>query len=230
MSSKVIEITNYAEYEAFKNSYRRGIIFYGADWCHACQQINPLYIRIANRYSNRIAFAHADIQVCKLDFDQIPVFVAFRKGREINSMLGADNEGLKEFVKGAIEFEAKKDSQGVTPGASEHREKQQSKQKKSPPAKHGSSESEDKSEERPSKHKKEKLSRMVHRIIPDETHISDEEEKPKKKPEEKPKKKVPLYVTNKERNVVKKPSKVKAIHRSQDKGNSPYPEIQEIGL
>lgn len=110
VSSKVIEITNNEQYERFKKSHRRGIIFYGASWCKGCSQLAPLYERIANRYHGRIALAHADVEVCGLDFSKVPVFVAYRKGREINSILGADSERLREFVKGAIEFEAKKKS------------------------------------------------------------------------------------------------------------------------
>lgn len=100
--SKVIEITNLDQYETFKQAHRRGIIFYGAGWCHACKEIEPLYTRIANRYHKRIAMAHVDIDVCKLEFSKVPVFVSFRKGTQLDSMIGADNEGLKEFVKEAI--------------------------------------------------------------------------------------------------------------------------------
>jgi len=46
--------------------------------------------------------AHVDIEVVKLEFSRIPVFVALFKGKEINTMEGADDEGLKNFVKTLI--------------------------------------------------------------------------------------------------------------------------------
>lgn len=113
MSSKVIEITNINDYESFKKNYRRGIIFYGAKWCEACNEIMPLYTRIANKYYKRIAMAHCDIDVCKLDFSKIPVFVSHRKGKEIDNMLGGNKDALRKFIKDAIEFEAK--PKGLTP-------------------------------------------------------------------------------------------------------------------
>lgn len=127
VSSKVIEITNNEQYERFKKSHRRGIIFYGASWCKGCSQLAPLYERIANRYHGRIALAHADVEVCGLDFSKVPVFVAYRKGREINSILGADSERLREFVKGAIEFEAKKKSTHPTKPITRSRDKKETK-------------------------------------------------------------------------------------------------------
>lgn len=107
MSSKVIEITNISDYDVFKRNHRRGIIFYGAEWCEACKEIMPLYTRIANKYYKRIAMAYADVERCKLDFSRVPVFVSFRKGVELNNMVGANKDSLKEFIKEAIEAESK---------------------------------------------------------------------------------------------------------------------------
>ena len=101
--SKVIKITNRDEYEAFKNDHRRGIIFYGAEWCQACQDITAMYTRVANRYHKRIAMAHADIDTCQLKFERIPVFVAYLGGEEVNSIEGADDDRLKRFVRDTIE-------------------------------------------------------------------------------------------------------------------------------
>lgn len=107
MSSRVIEITSIDDYDKFKRNHRRGIIFYSAEWCEACKEIMPLYTRIANKYYKRIAMAHADIEVCKLDFSRVPVFVSFRKGTELNNMVGANKDALKDFIKEAIEVDTK---------------------------------------------------------------------------------------------------------------------------
>lgn len=100
--NKVIEITNKREYEKFKEKYNRSVVFYGAEWCHACKDIGRLYSRIANRYHKRVAMAHVDIDVANLDFTHVPVFAALRHGKQIDSMEGADRAGLKELVKKAI--------------------------------------------------------------------------------------------------------------------------------
>jgi len=109
MSSKVLSITNSKEYEAFKKTHTRGIIFYGASWCHACSEIEPLYTRIANRYHKRITLAHVDIDECKLDFERIPVFVGYYEGKELANMEGADSGGLKQLIKEIIEYKKRKD-------------------------------------------------------------------------------------------------------------------------
>lgn len=108
--SKVIEILNPDEYQKFKISHKRAVIFYSAEWCKACKDIEPLYSRIANRYAKRIALAHVDIDVCGLDFTAIPVFVSFHKGEQLDSMEGASDAGLRVFIKHAIEYNGDKNS------------------------------------------------------------------------------------------------------------------------
>ena len=101
-TDKVIEISNVKEYDEFKKKYDRGIIFYGAKWCHACEEIEDLYQRIAARYHGSIALAHIDIDVAKLDFTIVPVFVSFRNGKQLDSMDGADKSSLKKLIREAI--------------------------------------------------------------------------------------------------------------------------------
>lgn len=98
----VIQLSNLEEYKKFKEENLRGVVFYGADWCHLCKGIEPLYTRIANRYHNRVAMAYVDIDVANLKFSAVPVFTAIYKGKEVDSIEGADKEALKTLVKGAI--------------------------------------------------------------------------------------------------------------------------------
>lgn len=104
MSSKVIEINNVDDYQRFKEEHQRGIIMYSAEWCDACKDIYPLYVRIANRYYKRIGMAHVDVEKCQLSFDRVPVFVSFYEGKELDSIEGADVESLKNLIKEAIQF------------------------------------------------------------------------------------------------------------------------------
>lgn len=102
--SKVIQITDVEEYDEFKKN-KRGIIFYGAEWCDACQLIKDIYARIANRYHKRIAMAYCDINVCGLDFSRIPVFVAMHQGKQINSLEGANDDSLKMLIRETIDYD-----------------------------------------------------------------------------------------------------------------------------
>lgn len=100
--SNVIELHSREEFEEFRK-HSRAIVFYGAKWCSACQELEPLYARIAARYSKRIKMAHVDVEDAGLDFTAVPVIVSFRKGVLLNEILGTDKEGLKEFIKEAIQ-------------------------------------------------------------------------------------------------------------------------------
>ena len=101
MSSSVIELRTRHDFEEFKK-HSRSVIFYGAKWCAACQELEPLYARIAKRYAKRVKMAHVDVEEAHLDFTSVPVFVSYRKGETLNSMVGTDKEGLKEFVAEAL--------------------------------------------------------------------------------------------------------------------------------
>lgn len=102
---RVIHIHNFDEYQKFKENYPRGVVFYGAVWCHACKDIEPLYKRICNRYHKRVALAHVDIDEAKLDFTAVPVFVALRNGKQIDNLEGADKDALKALIKKVIKSE-----------------------------------------------------------------------------------------------------------------------------
>jgi thioredoxin-like negative regulator of GroEL len=101
--SYVAELHTREEFEEFKK-HSRAVIFYGAKWCNACQDLEPLYGRIAARYHKRIKLAHVDVEDSGLDFTAVPVFVSFRKGIIINEILGTDKKGLKQFIREAIQI------------------------------------------------------------------------------------------------------------------------------
>ena len=105
MSSSCVKIIkSYDEFRIFKDKSKRGIIFYSASWCTACSTIKPLYERIAARYSKHVRFAYCDIDFpgTALDFSAIPVFVTYYKGKEINSLVGSDKNGMKDLIREII--------------------------------------------------------------------------------------------------------------------------------
>jgi len=105
VQSKVIRIRNVEDYDAFKKNNKRCVVFYSAEWCHACKSIGTLYTRIANRYYKRVAMAYVDIDEAKLDFTAVPVFVTLFNGKEMKNIEGSDEEGLKSIIKEVIKAE-----------------------------------------------------------------------------------------------------------------------------
>jgi thiol-disulfide isomerase/thioredoxin len=75
---------------------------YTANYCGICNEIKPLYERIANRYHEKLGFAYADVQECKLDLLHVPLFTQIYKQKKVNEMDGVCVRTLKDFVKGAI--------------------------------------------------------------------------------------------------------------------------------
>lgn len=51
-----------------------------------------------------ITLAHADVDVCRLAFKVVPVFVFFYKGEAIHRMEGANTSELKKQVKELIKL------------------------------------------------------------------------------------------------------------------------------
>ena len=233
MSSKVLEITSVGDYEIFKNNHRRGVIFYGAKWCHACNDIEPLYRRIANRYHKRIAMAHADIDECKLDFDRIPVFVAFYNGKELTNMEGADFDGLKQFIREVIEYKE------IEPAPKKRQSSDSSDERVKKVKKHHSSDS---SEERPKKVKKrqssdssdERVKKVKKRQSSDSSDERVKKVKKRNSSEERPKKVKKHHSSdsseerrNKKERVKKRraPANTKKAHRRKS-----HHAIEEVGL
>lgn len=102
MSNDVVLISNVDEFQSFVSENKRKVIFYGAKWCKGCTDVIGLYTRIAHRYHKRIKLAYVDVDASSLTFEKIPVFVGMYGGEEINSIVGADEETLKEFIKSVI--------------------------------------------------------------------------------------------------------------------------------
>lgn len=99
----VIEITSQEQFTAFTKK-RKGVILYGTDWCEACHQIKPMFERIAKRYEGRVLCAYADVEKNGLSFDKVPVLNTYFKGEMLNTMIGANIDGLKELIKEVLEM------------------------------------------------------------------------------------------------------------------------------
>jgi thiol-disulfide isomerase/thioredoxin len=99
MGEQVIHhITTTKEHEAFKSNYRKSILFFGCTNCKACDDLYPLYYRIADRYKEKVKFAYIDVDQCGLDFTTVPFFVSLVNGKILNRMIGATPDELRTFI------------------------------------------------------------------------------------------------------------------------------------
>lgn len=99
----VHEIVDRSDYESFLKSKTRAIIFYSATWCTGCEKITSFYAKLSDKYAGRVALAHVDIDRAGVPLEQVPAFVGYRKGDEINSFEGADPYSLKALMKEVIQ-------------------------------------------------------------------------------------------------------------------------------
>ena len=104
MSDSVLQIRCKKDYDRIISENKRVVIFYGAPWCDACEQMHDIYNRIAARYKKRISLAYVDIDRVGFELQTIPQFVAYHKKEAIDHLEGATVDGLKELVKTAITY------------------------------------------------------------------------------------------------------------------------------
>jgi thioredoxin 1 len=82
---------------------KKVIIDFFANWCGPCKKIAPEYIKLSEKYP--------DIEFCKCDVDEattisevfninsLPTFIFLSDGNIVNTLEGADLEGLNELIK-----------------------------------------------------------------------------------------------------------------------------------
>ncbi|KIO19146.1 hypothetical protein M407DRAFT_246265 [Tulasnella calospora MUT 4182] len=80
------------------------IIDFTAAWCPPCKMIGPIFEGLSTQEEN------AGVEFYKVDVDEaadvaqecgiraMPTFKVFRDGKEVDSMRGADVDGLQELV------------------------------------------------------------------------------------------------------------------------------------
>lgn len=96
-------ITNTKEHEVFKSKYPKSILFFGCTNCKACDDLYPLYYRIADRYKSKVKLAYIDVDQCGLDFTTVPFFVSLVNGKILDRMIGATPNELRNFVGNCIQ-------------------------------------------------------------------------------------------------------------------------------
>ncbi|KAL2233581.1 thioredoxin H2 [Sesamum indicum] len=89
-------------FEALKQTSKLIVIDFTASWCGPCQHIQPAIKEFAEIYT--------DVDFIKIDVDELdgvarefgvqtmPTFILFKRGKEVDKVVGAKKEDLKEKI------------------------------------------------------------------------------------------------------------------------------------
>lgn len=104
-------IPKHGRFEQFKeliNGNKPVIIDFWATWCGPCRVISPIFEKLSDEP------AYGDVGFYKVDVDEnalisqevgiraMPTFVLFRNGIKIGEVVGANPQGLENFVAQAV--------------------------------------------------------------------------------------------------------------------------------
>ncbi|WP_290448962.1 co-chaperone YbbN, partial [uncultured Parasutterella sp.] len=82
----------------------------GAPWCIDCRRIQPMFMEFAEKYSDKLQFAHCDFDKeaglnSKFKVRHIPTLIVLRKGEILDTLVEPKNVKLfEEFVQKALTF------------------------------------------------------------------------------------------------------------------------------
>ena len=100
--SRVVEINNFNEHEAFINNNSRGVLFFGSMSCPHCHDMVQFVNDLSVKYPN-VKFG--PIEVSKVDVDNVdgvPVFVGYKSRQPVDVVLGARKNALEDMVKNKL--------------------------------------------------------------------------------------------------------------------------------
>lgn len=74
--------------------------FHGEAWCGPCQQLAPIFKKVAEETTN-VTFAKVNVdEIKRTDLHGVPTLVFYKDGKEIERKTGAMNEeALRELIK-----------------------------------------------------------------------------------------------------------------------------------
>lgn len=98
-------IESKGKFEEVKNSSKKTVFLFSADWCPDCRIIEPFLPELEENFvSYQFFYVNRDefIEICQeLDVFGIPSFIAFQEGKEINRFVSKDRktkEQIEEFL------------------------------------------------------------------------------------------------------------------------------------
>ena len=131
MNQNVIEIHSDSEYQQLYALCLQNnnilVCDYSASWCRPCQQIAPFYQQLADlsktdeETSNLFVFAKIDVDECPTTaahykVKAMPTFMVLYGGQQLQSMKGANKDGLRAMVEQAhLDWRAAQKTVAVQP-------------------------------------------------------------------------------------------------------------------
>ena len=105
----VIPVTDANFEEVVASSSLPLVLAIGAPWCPDCQRLQPFFMRFAEEYAGKVAFAHADYDNCKaivekFEVQHIPTICAIKSGEVVARLVEPKSVApFKELVQKALE-------------------------------------------------------------------------------------------------------------------------------
>ncbi|KAL1327935.1 hypothetical protein HN51_037917 [Arachis hypogaea] len=87
---------------AASKTSRLAILYFTAAWCGPCRFISPVYTNLAGKYP-KVVFLKVDIDeaadvAARWNVASVPTFFFIKNGREVDSVVGADNNALERKI------------------------------------------------------------------------------------------------------------------------------------
>jgi thioredoxin 1 len=95
----VIKVNLESEFKSCLNNNDLVICDYTAQWCYPCKIMSPIFEQLSEKYNNNSIFIKVDIDELSSVADEqnivsMPTFKIYIKGKEVNSVIGADKQKL----------------------------------------------------------------------------------------------------------------------------------------
>ncbi|XP_010683288.3 thioredoxin H-type isoform X1 [Beta vulgaris subsp. vulgaris] len=91
-----------AHFELSKSSAKLMVVDFSASWCGPCQYMEPIIKDLSTKYGD-VEFVNIDVDelsdvASEFGVDAMPTFVFFKKGKEVERLVGANKGELKEKI------------------------------------------------------------------------------------------------------------------------------------
>lgn len=101
----ITELDDY-NFSEFVATYKVAIIDFNADWCGPCKRMKPIFEKFSKEFP-KIAFGsvnvdHAPETAMRFSIQSIPLFILFKDGKPLKSVLGSAPAELKELLKSVV--------------------------------------------------------------------------------------------------------------------------------
>ena len=98
MSNRVTILKDKDQRKKFVYGNDKCIIFYSAVWCPKCEGLVKMYSKLADKYGDAMKFGHCDIDEANIDYEAIPRFDCFYKGKRARKFISSNQGNVSEAI------------------------------------------------------------------------------------------------------------------------------------